>query len=78
VVHFEEQQVGKLFDIIAVGNPVVAQHVAVIPQALDDGGGFIGHWISSDYQTYTNEMYDGLISQIKLKFALSGYCAYRS
>ena len=30
--------VGQLLDIVAVGHAIVAQHVAVVPQALDDGG----------------------------------------
>ncbi len=43
LVHLEEQQVGELLDVVAVGHAVVAQDVAVVPQALDDGGGAVGH-----------------------------------
>ena len=38
VGHLEEQQIGQLFDIVAIGHAVVAQDVAVVP-----GG---GHWLS--------------------------------
>ena len=41
LVHLEEEQVGELFDVVAVGDAVVAQDVAVVPEALDDGGGFV-------------------------------------
>ena len=36
VGHLEEQQVGELLDVVAVGEPVVAQDVAVVPEALDE------------------------------------------
>ncbi len=36
--HLEEQQVGELLDLVAVAHAVVAQHVAVVPELLDDGG----------------------------------------
>ena len=39
VVHFEEEEVGQLLDVVAVGEAVVAQDGTVVPQALDDGGG---------------------------------------
>ena len=45
VVHLEEEQVGELFDVVAVRHAVVAQDVAVVPEALDDGGGPGGHWV---------------------------------
>jgi hypothetical protein len=32
--HFEEEQIGKLFDIIAVADAVIPQDIAVVPQAL--------------------------------------------
>jgi hypothetical protein len=35
------EQVGELIDLIAVGHAVIAQHVAVSPQALNDGGGLV-------------------------------------
>ena len=38
VGHFEEQQIGELFDVVAVRHTVVAQDVAVVPEFLDDGG----------------------------------------
>ncbi len=34
--HFEEEQVGELLDVVAVGHAVVAQDVAVVPEFLDD------------------------------------------
>jgi len=37
VVHLEEEQVGELLHVVAVGHAVVAQDVAVVPQALHDG-----------------------------------------
>ena len=36
--HLEEQQVGELLDLVAIAHAVVAQHVAVVPELLDDGG----------------------------------------
>ena len=39
VGHLEEEQVGELLDIVAIGDAVVPQDVAVVPQALDDGCG---------------------------------------
>jgi hypothetical protein len=43
VGHLEEQQEGELLDVIAVGYAVIAQHVAVIPQAGNNGGFSGGH-----------------------------------
>ena len=43
VGHLEEEQVGELLDVVAVGDAVVAQDVAVVPEALDDGGGLGRH-----------------------------------
>jgi hypothetical protein len=34
LIHFEEQQIGELLDVIAVAHAVVAQNVAIIPQLL--------------------------------------------
>ncbi len=36
VGHLEEEQIGELLDVVAVGEPVVAQHVAVFPELLND------------------------------------------
>ena len=36
VRHLEEQQVGELLDVVAVGEAVVAEDVAVVPELLDD------------------------------------------
>ena len=36
VGHLEEEQVGELLDVVAVGQAVVAQDVAVVPELLDD------------------------------------------
>jgi hypothetical protein len=35
VVHFEEEKIGELLDIIAVGDSVVAEQVAVVPDFVD-------------------------------------------
>src|SRR5579884_1404076 len=43
VLHLEEEQVGELLQVVAVGHPIVAQDVAVVPDALDDGCGLSGH-----------------------------------
>src|SRR6266487_1127973 len=34
--HLEEEQIGKLLNIVAVGHAIVSQEVAVVPEALDD------------------------------------------
>jgi hypothetical protein len=39
VVHLEEQQVGELLYVVAIGHAVVAQDIAVVPEALNDCGG---------------------------------------
>ncbi len=36
VGHFQEEQIGQLFDVVAIAHPVVAQDVAVVPKFLDD------------------------------------------
>jgi hypothetical protein len=36
VGHLEEEEVGQLLDVVAVGEAVVAQDVAVVPEFLDD------------------------------------------
>ena len=41
--HLQEQQVGELFQVVAVGQPVVAEHVAEIPELLHHGFGIGGH-----------------------------------
>ena len=35
VGHFQEQQVSQLLDVVAVGQPVVAKNVAVVPELLN-------------------------------------------
>lgn len=37
VSHLEKKKVGKLFNIIAVGDAVVAQGVGIIPDFIDNG-----------------------------------------
>jgi len=54
-VHFEEQQVSELLHIVAVGHAVVPQDVAVVPDTLDNGGGFVCH----DYLTLIFENHPG-------------------
>ena len=36
VRHFQEQQKRQLLDVIAVGQPVIPQDVAVVPEFLDE------------------------------------------
>jgi hypothetical protein len=40
--HLQKQQVGQLFDVVAVGEAVVPQDIAVVPELLDDLRGFMG------------------------------------
>ena len=42
VGHLEEQQVGELLDVVAVGQAIVAQDVAVVPELVDKHLG-VGH-----------------------------------
>jgi len=39
VGHLEEQQIGELLHVVAIAHAVVAQHVAVVPELLDEGVG---------------------------------------
>jgi len=39
VVHFEEKKIGELLDVIAVGDSVVAEEVAIVPDFVDQVGG---------------------------------------
>jgi hypothetical protein len=43
VGHFEKQQKGELFDVIAVGEAVIAEDVAVVPEFVDESGRGGGH-----------------------------------
>jgi hypothetical protein len=38
LVHLQEQKAGDLLDIVAVANAVVAQHVRVVPDFVDERG----------------------------------------
>jgi hypothetical protein len=38
VVHFQEEKIRELLDVIAIGDAVIPQHVTVIPDALDNRG----------------------------------------
>ena len=42
--HFEEQEKRQLLDAIAVGQPVITQDVAGVPELLEVGG-----WIAHDF-----------------------------
>jgi len=42
VRHLQEQQVGQLFQVVAIADAVVLQRVAEIPDLLDQGGGVHG------------------------------------
>ena len=41
--HFEKEQVRELLNVVAVGDAIVAEDMAVVPEALDDGGGIDRH-----------------------------------
>jgi hypothetical protein len=43
VGHLEEEQVGELLEVVAVGEAVVAEDVAVGPELVDDAGGVGAH-----------------------------------
>jgi hypothetical protein len=36
VVHFEEEEISELLDIVAVGDSVIAEEVAVVPDFVDE------------------------------------------
>jgi hypothetical protein len=36
VGHFEEEEIGKLFHVVAITHPIVPEDVAVVPEFLDD------------------------------------------
>jgi hypothetical protein len=38
VVHFEEEEVSQLLNVIAIGKAIIAENRAVVPEALHDGG----------------------------------------
>jgi len=38
-LRLQQQQVSELLHVVAIAHAVVAQHVAVVPEFLDDGGG---------------------------------------
>ncbi len=40
--HFQEEQEGKLLEIVTVADAVVAQGIAEGPDLADDGGGVVG------------------------------------
>ncbi len=42
VRQLQEQQVGELFEVIAIAHPVIAQGVAEVPDFLDKCGGVHG------------------------------------
>jgi hypothetical protein len=47
VGHLQEEQERQLLDVIAIGQAVVAEDIAVVPELLDQGGG-VGHWSRGD------------------------------
>ena len=38
VVHLEQEKIGELLDVVAVGDPVIAEQVALVPDFVDEGG----------------------------------------
>ena len=43
VGHLQEEQEGELFDVVALGEAVVAEDVTIRPELLDDLGGGVAH-----------------------------------
>jgi hypothetical protein len=43
VVHFQKKKTGEPLDIVAIGDPVVAEQVAVVSDFVDQIGGGGGH-----------------------------------
>jgi len=39
----EEEQHTELFEVVAIGEAVVAEHGAVVPELLNDAVGFVAH-----------------------------------
>lgn len=39
VVHLKEEKIGELLDVVAVGNPVIAEKIAIVPNFADEIGG---------------------------------------
>ncbi len=52
VIYLEEEQIDELLHIVALGDAVIAQDVAVVPKALDDGGGLIAHGSGSQWRQF--------------------------
>jgi hypothetical protein len=42
----EEQQHAELFEVVAIGEPVVAEDGAVAPKLLNDAVGFAAHGVA--------------------------------
>jgi hypothetical protein len=42
--HFEEEEEGELFDVVTVGEAVIAEDVALVPELVNEGGGGAGHF----------------------------------
>ena len=60
VRHFEEEQIGELLDVIAIGEAVIAEDVAVVPEFVDEGGGIVCHgWGCSKFRGYTGVLNAG-------------------
>jgi hypothetical protein len=51
VIHLQEQEIGELLDLFAVGDTVVAEQVAVVPDFVDEigGGGRHRAWSSFEF-----------------------------
>ena len=48
--HFQEQQKRELFDVVAVGQAVITEDVAVVPEFLDEGG-WCAHFFPSEIES---------------------------
>jgi hypothetical protein len=47
VVHLEEEKISELLDVVTVGDAVVAEQIAVVPDFVDEVGGGGGHQAGS-------------------------------
>lgn len=48
VRHFEEEEIGELLDVVAVGKSVVSKDVAVRPELADQGLGIAHRGLEPD------------------------------
>lgn len=49
MIHFQEQQVGKLLDVIAIGHAIVAEDITVVLETLHNCRRGIIHVLTREY-----------------------------